>query len=277
LGDDGIDVDLPFDIDADLEAGLHAGRQAHPPAFHHLRNPGFRGEAGGLGVGEPAVVQSLVGYLRVILGGPGGQHRPPTGAAALLGGEAAPEDLLGLGHGDPCLALHRPAPLGVVLDQSFGHAHDVGLAVAVDGSPHHPQAGLGLGSQGGVVDEAGRLELSVHAPGVQRPPDVVLAAHPGRDQDVGVQLRIARPGGAVYEGGPHQAVGVHVADAGLARAGERGVVLQILQSRSHRRVMGLPGGHAHLGPAQGPQAGQGLRREKVKSQPVTRSAPARTV
>lgn len=148
-------------------------------------------------------MQTLVGDLGVVLGGPGGQHRPLVGAAAFLEGEAAPEDLLGLGHGVLGCRLDRPAPLGVVLDQSFGHAHDVGLAVAVHRSPHHPQAGLGLGPQGGVVDEASGLELSVHAPGVQRPPDAVLAAHPGRDQDVGMQLGISRSGGAVHEGGAH--------------------------------------------------------------------------
>jgi hypothetical protein len=66
----------------------------------------------------------------------------------------------------------------------------------------------------------------------------------------------------VHEGSAHQAVGVHVADAGLARAGEGGVVLQVFEASRHRRVVGLPGGHAHLGPTQGPQAGQGLRRRE---------------
>ena len=68
-----------------------------------------------------------------------------------------------------------------------------------------------------------------------------------------MQLGIAGPRGAVHEGSGKEALGVDLADTGLALAGERCVFLQVGQSCGHRRLMGFPGGHTHLTATQGPQ------------------------
>ena len=112
-------------------------------------------------------------------------------------------------------------------DQPLGHGHDVGLAVSIHRTPHHAQAGLALGAEGGVVDRAAGLELSVQGPGVQCPPHSVLTAHPSGDQDMGVELGITGSRGAVHEGGTEEAFGVDLADTGLALAGKRCVFLQV--------------------------------------------------
>ncbi len=203
-------------------------------------------------------MQALVACVGMGLGHPGLQGGAFVGAAALFGSEVPPEDLLGLGQACLGLDLQISAALGVAGQERLGDALDVGLAVPVHRCPRHAQAGGGLGPQRGLVDHAGGLELSVQGPGVQRPPHPVLTAHPSGNQDVGVQLGIAGPGGAVHEGGTDQSLGVDLADTGLALAGEGSVFFQVLERGGHGSVMGLPGGHAHLAPAQGPQGGQAL-------------------
>ncbi len=157
----------------------------------HLGEPVLGSEAGVGGVVEPAVVQTFVDDLGMRLGRSGLQRRPLVGPPALLGGEAATEDGFGLGDAGPGHFLQGPVALGVVAEKPLGNADDVSLAVAVHRSPHHAQAGLALGPQGGVVDRAPGLELSVQGPRVERPPRSVLAAHPSGDQD---QERPSSPG-----------------------------------------------------------------------------------
>ncbi len=223
-----------------------------------LGEPGLRGQTGLAGVGQPAVVQPLVAQLglgaAMRLGVAGGQHRPLVGALALSGGQPPPEAGLELGDAGLGLGVGRPGPLGVAGEELLGDALDVGLAVAVHRSPGHAEAGGGLGAERRLVDHAGGLQLPVQGPGVQRSPCPVLAAHPSGDQDVGVQLGIFGSGGPVHEGGGHQAVGVDLADAGLALAGERRVLLQVGEPCGHRRVVGLPSGHAHLAATQRPES-----------------------
>jgi hypothetical protein len=82
-----------------------------------------------------------------------------------------------------------------------------------------------------------------------------------------VQLGVLGSRGPVHEGGGHQALGVDLADAGLALAGERGVLLQVSEPGGHRGVVGLSGGHAHLAATQRPDGGERLGRREGQVPP----------
>ena len=67
------------------------------------------------------------------------------------------------------------------------------LNVAVHRLPLHPQPGRELHPQSGVVQHAGRLLKGEHLTAIQRPPPAIGATILVRQQDMRMQLWIARP------------------------------------------------------------------------------------
>src|SRR5690606_8266992 len=93
------------------------------------------------------------------------------------------------------------APLGEVVDGPLGDAGEVGDAVARR-LPGDAEAAGELGPQVDLVEEPDGPAPRVEVAAVEGAPPIV-AAGVGEvgDHDVGVQVRVARPGGAVPEGG----------------------------------------------------------------------------
>ena len=142
------------------------------------------------------------------------------------------------------------------------HAGDVGVTMGARRVPLDTKPSCKLCSKGGLVDAAGRLLLGEEVAAVERPPRTVGAAHLGRDEQVGVQLGIEGPAGAVDVGGDDQAVAVELEHPGLARPREGGVFLQVVDSGGHRGVVGRADFLAQATVTEAPQQRHGLGRRQ---------------
>ena len=78
------------------------------------------------------------------------------------------------------------------------------------------------------------------------------------DQDVGVQMRVAGPGGAVPEGGGHEPVGHHLVEAAVTPPGPGRLDLEDAQGLGHGCLVGVPDRSGHLGRSQGEEQGHRL-------------------
>ncbi len=112
--------------------------------------------------------------------------------------------------------LDLPAAGRELPEHRSGDAGDVGDAVA-DRPPLDTETAGQLPAQVGFVEVPDRRQPRVQRPGVQRGPPVV-ARRVGEvgDHDMGVQMRIAGPGGAVPERGGDEPVAVEHRVAALA-------------------------------------------------------------
>jgi hypothetical protein len=144
--------------------------------------PVVDGEAGGLGVQPPEVVdvggQGLIATLRLA----GVERGPLVDVTPLRIGQGAPQLGLALADLARCGTLDGAAALRPEIEQSVGDTSNVGLAVVVDRAPLDPESCGCLGAQRGVVHGPGRLELRVHASRVDGTPDAVGAPDPVRDK-----------------------------------------------------------------------------------------------
>ena len=121
--------------------------------------------------------------------------------------------------------------------------------------------------QRGLVQRAGRLGLPVQLPPVQRGPAAVLPAGHVRDQHMRVQLRVARPGGAMPERGRDEPAAGQPVHPVLAPAHLPGLPLQVAQRRGHRPVVRLTHQQRRPGVRQREQQRHTLRRGERQVEP----------
>lgn len=137
------------------------------------------------------------------------------------------------------LAFNLVASLGPEVEQLGGHAGEVGGVALVDVFPGQAQPGGQLGSQYGAGEDAAGFRVEKDGAAVKGAPGAVVAQHPVRDQQVGVQLRVTgaavgvdepsdgRPGAdrgrldAVGAAPRHHRVTGHVVHSGVDRSEER--------------------------------------------------------
>ena len=216
-----------------------------PVAAERVQHRG-RVPAGVDGPGRPLGLEG-VGVDVVALLGPAGVERRQLGAA---GAGLAP-----VGHGfDDLLAA-----LGVGLDPLPGDARDLGPAV-VDLGPLDAEALGELVAQDRLVEEAGGAGVLVDERAVQRPEAAVDALGHVGHQQVGVEVGIAGPAGAVAERGHGQAVPADALGAGVAAPGHGRVLLEVGDGLGRGRLVGGDDLGLDRGAAEGVEQRDRLRR-----------------
>src|SRR5690606_22834518 len=119
--------------------------------------------------------------------------------------------------------------LGAALGEGVAHlggdAGEVGLASS-HVAPLDAEAVGELAAQGGVVDPADGALLVLEEAGVEGEPSAGRVLDLGRDQGVGVQLGVDRPGGVLAEQGGRRASGVDLVGAVSASSGDGTVLLE---------------------------------------------------
>ena len=124
-----------------------------------------------------------------------------------------------------------PARLENTVQQLARQAGDLGLAVD-DRLPRHPVAVGQLGSQHRLVQAAQHPLVPLQVAGVQRQPPAVVGLDLGRDDGVGVQLRVVGPRRRLAERGHRQPERVGVLAAAVdPHPGRRPEPLQMLERR----------------------------------------------
>src|SRR5262249_20387216 len=126
-------------------------------------------------------------------------------------------------------------------------------------SPGKPQLAADLDPQLGLVEVAGALCLAVEMGRVQRRVAAVGTTGEVGGKQVGVQLRVADPRGAVLEGGGDQAVGVVDMLAAGAAADEGGLMLEVGERGGDGAAVGTADAGAGLGIAKRPEERDRLR------------------
>ena len=132
-----------------------------------------------------------------------------------------------------------------------------------------------MGPERRLVDEAGRAGMEVQQAGVGGGPPTVRAAHHVGGEDVGVQLGVPVPRGAVDEGGRHQSRGLDPALAVVPAASHGGVALEVGQPFGDRLSWAARTA-AEVSESLSPHSTEtDLGDEKVRSNPDTRDEPPR--
>jgi hypothetical protein len=228
-------------------------------AVEHRLDPPLRVTAGGNGFGPPPVEQPLIELPAVFFGRAGLENGHLVEAPATLRGQLPTQLCLGFGDQLPSPRFHRGRPFREQGAKFGRDTDDLRLAVAVHRRPRHTEPVREFHAQCRLVHHAGRLQLAVQRPRVERPPYAVGAAHPSGNQDMGVQLRVTGPRRAMDERRGQESLGVDLAHSRLALTAEGGVVLQIVQRRGHGGVVRVAHLHADLAADRGPQRRHGLR------------------
>ena len=154
--------------------------------------------AGVDGAGGPLLAQQFGGD-GVGLGAAGVERRDPRGLRRM---QVATREFL----------FDLAAPRREQADQRFGDADDLGCAFA-DGFPVDAEPAGELVTQMRLVEVAAGLGLPIQRAAVERAPLAVVATGQVRDQDMGVELRVAGPRGAVKELGGDEPVADEVLGA----------------------------------------------------------------
>ncbi|HET7488684.1 MAG TPA: hypothetical protein VFJ85_12200, partial [Acidimicrobiales bacterium] len=201
----------------------------------------------------------LIGVADPLLVGAAVEHSPPLqagqGAGVRLGSVVS---LHPGSHQLGQLRLNLLGPLGELLHQRVGQAHDVAVAVG-HRPPRHAQAGAQLGAQGRGVHPADAALLALQEPGVEGQPLAGGVLDLGHHEGVAVQLGVGGPARVLAEHRHRHALGVHLVDAVGPPPGERAVALEPRQGGGG----GCVAGGQHLGPHEGvggqsPQHGHAL-------------------
>ena len=145
-------------------------------------------------------------------------------------------------------------------------ADELGDPVA-DRQPLHPERAGQLGAQHGLVDEARRPRMRVQPAAIQRRPPAVRSAAQVGDQDVSVQLRIARPRRAMPKRRRHQPRRRHDLSPAMAATDRRRRTLEIADGLEDRAVVRAADRGTHLAAADPEQDADALRRRERQIKP----------
>ena len=216
-----------------------------------------QGDVGELGfppVAKDIAVLDMTGLVR---SGGEGRH---------LGGTLGPEALVLEGRLDLDPALgERPQDVSRNVGQ-------LPQAVAPDG-PRHTERGQ-LGPQRRLVHGGGRLLPQVELAHVGGGPPPVGAADDVRDEDVGVQLRVAGPAGAMPEAGGHEPLGLHQFLPVLPSTDVGGLGRQVVDHSGDGPVMRRGHDVTYLGRPERPQERHALRSGERQIEPGPTANPA---
>ena len=150
---------------------------------------------------------------------------------------------------------------------------EVDEAALLVGPPVDVQTGGQLGPERGVVDPSDGGLVLLEEPGVERQPPPGRVLDLGRDDGVGMELRVDGAGRVLAEQRGGDPTGVDLVDAVGASPGDRPVVLEPPERRVHRCLVSSE----HLGPhprigGERPQHRDRLRRRERAIEPAGRLA-----
>ena len=205
-------------------------------------------------LGAPALAE-VFGGDALLLGLAGRERRHLAGAGGGIG-TGRLEDLL--------------AALGELAQVGVGEALDLGDAVA-DRLPLHAEPLAQLMAEVCLIDVAGGLGVVEDRRVVEAGPAPVRSLGRVGDQDVGVELGVAGPGGAVLEGGGEEARAVEEFMAAGAAARPAGLALHVGEGGCYGVAVGLVDLDRRLVAAERPEQRDGLRGGKGEVEAGDRS------
>ena len=235
--------------------------------------------------GEPLGAQQVLVY-RLPIGTDGGSRDPVEGVGQ---GGRVPADLDGLGLPD---VAHRSLVEGLLLGLAGGQGGELGgpggaepdlvevlldLLAAVrevvphllvdpdhigdaiaDRAPFDAEPAGELVAQVGFVEVAGGGRVQVERATIQRPPGPVGALGHVRHQQVGVQMGVPGPAGAMPEPGRDEPVDLDLVDAVLPGSGPGGLPFEVVEGGVDGRIVRVAHRSGRVGIAEPGQDRHGL-------------------